>query len=74
LDFVTEQSLFAIEGTLGASGSINVNGSSAIRRTISFTMFANNTYSDITNLDNMISLNKKIKVEIGMENYIMAYK
>ena len=48
------------------SGTINVDGSSAIRRTCNLTLVANNV-----NVNNFYwSLNTKFKVEIGLENWI----
>lgn len=48
------------------SGSINVDGASAVRRTCSLTLAANEV-----NINNFYwSLNTKFKVEIGLENWI----
>ena len=57
LDFVYEKPIASVEGIF-TSGSMNVNGSSAVRRTVSFGMRADDKTYDITNLDNMISINK----------------
>lgn len=51
-----------ITGSL-TSGTITVNGAAAVRRTLSLTMRA--SYDDIENINNIISINKKIKVEVG---------
>ena len=58
-----EKPIKKIQGNITA-GSLSINGSSAIRRTISLTMLANLNNNDLTNLDNDISLNKKIKILI----------
>jgi len=73
LDFIYEKPISSVEGIF-TSGSINVNGSSAVRRTVSFTMRADDNTYDITNLNNVISINKKIKVEIGVNNPLTAYQ
>jgi hypothetical protein len=55
-------------------GSISVNGASALRRTCSFTMFADAATNDLTNIHNLISLNKKVKIYIGYKNLIKGYE
>lgn len=60
-----EKPIKEIQGTITA-GSISVNSSSAIRRTISLTMAIDGSTSDITNIDNEISINKKVRIEIGL--------
>ena len=55
-------------------GNINLDGSSAMRRTANITLFADNTNNDLTNIDNLISINKKIEVLIGFSNDFNKYK
>lgn len=60
----------AIEGRVSA-GSINIDGSSSVRRTCNLTFLAEHgEKNDLTNIDNLLSVNKKIKIEIGLENLI----
>lgn len=59
----------AIEGRVSA-GSINIDGSSSVRRTCNLTFLAEEAKNDLTNIDNLLSINKKIKIEIGLENLI----
>lgn len=73
LSFDDEKPLKEIQGTI-TSGTLNINGSSAVRRTISFSMNTDMNSSDITNLDNDIALNKKIQVFIGYKNPTRKYK
>ena len=49
-------------------GSINLNGDSSVRRTASLTLVAFDDNVNITNVDNSISMNKRIKLEIGLTN------
>lgn len=63
LDF-EENKIKDIQGIV-TQGSINVNGNAAIRRTLTLTMLAFQKNTNIENINNLISLNKKIKVEIG---------
>ena len=63
-----EQPISTIEGRITA-GSINVDGASAVRRTCSLTMVANEfDYSDYS-----WGLNNKFKLEVGVENTINDY-
>lgn len=72
LDFA-ENPLEEIQGRITA-GSLSVNGSSSVRRTISLTMLSSIVNSDITNLDNEISINKKIRVFVGYKNPLRKYE
>lgn len=49
-------------------GSINLNGDSSVRRTASLTLVAFDDNVNITDVDNNISMNKRIKLEIGLTN------
>lgn len=68
-----EEPIREIQGLM-SSGSLSVNGSAAIRRTISLTMIANEETNNLENIDNLISINKKIKVEVGLTNPFKSYK
>lgn len=67
-----EKPIKEIQGTI-TSGSLSVNGSSAVRRTISLSMLASFENSNIENIDNEISINKKVKVQIGLNNPMKSY-
>ena len=79
LDFKTEQPIAAIEGKT-TGGSINLNGSSNMRRVMSCSLLVDPNgifdmryqeeiaYNNITEIENLISLNKKAKAEIGFIN------
>ena len=51
------------------TGSINLDGSSSIRRTCSLTILLDS----LSNINNILSLNTKIKIEIGVENFTNEY-
>jgi len=59
----------AIEGRVSA-GSISINGSSCVRRTGNVTFLAEEKKNDLTDVDNLLSINKKINIFIGIENNI----
>lgn len=69
-----EKPLSSIEGRV-SGGSIQANGASAVRRTLSLSMVAKPEIANIENLDNEIAINKKVKVYIGrlMENEIVWF-
>ena len=72
LHFITEDPIQEIQGRISA-GNINVNGDSAIRRTGSLTFVADLAENDITNMDNLITANKKVEIEIGFKNTTKEY-
>lgn len=68
-----EKPFSSIEGRV-SSGSIQANGASAVRRTLSLSMIAKPENANIENLGNTISINKKIKVYIGRKNGFADYQ
>lgn len=71
LDFV-EKPIRTIQGQV-ISGSVNLDGTSSIRRTCNLTMVAQEYENDLTNVNNLISINKKVKLEIGILNTTEYY-
>ena len=68
-----EKPLSSIEGRV-SSGSIQANGASAVRRTLSLSMVAKPEIANIESLDNEIAINKKVKVYIGRKNGFADYQ
>lgn len=62
-----------IEGWV-TGGNININGNSAIRRTGSLTCTIPKEIANITDIDNIISINKRIRIELGSANYTNEYQ
>lgn len=73
LTFADEIPIKEIQGTI-SSGNLSINGSSAVRRTINLTMLASAQNSNLEDIDNEISINKKVKVLIGYDNPLKSYK
>lgn len=73
LSFINEKPIREVQG-IATAGSITVNGSAALRRTISLTISGVENENDINNIENIISINKKVKVEVGLENPFEDYK
>lgn len=72
LTFKDEKPIKEIQGNITA-GSISVNGSSTMRRTLTLTMLASPQNSNIEDIDNEISINKKVKVFVGYKNPLKSY-
>lgn len=68
-----ERPIQEIQG-ITTSGSLNLDGKSAMRRTCNLSMFVTNeAMGNITNIDNLFSLNKKVYVEVGIKNTTNQY-
>lgn len=72
LDF-NENVISEIQGK-STGGSISLDGASAMRRTCNITMNVTEDGYSLTNLDNLISINKKIRVFSGYTNPSNAHK
>ena len=72
LDF-SEKPIQEIQGKC-ITGNLSVDGASSVRRTCSFSMIADSSSMyDITNVDNLISINKKFKLYVGYKNTMLEY-
>ena len=60
----------SIEGRVQQGSSISINGSSSVRRTCNITLIAEEAENDLTNIENFLSINKKIKLAVGIERWI----
>lgn len=64
-----ENPISSIQGRV-STGNVNIDGNSSIRRTCNLTFVAEKANNDLTNIDNLLSANKKIKIIQGLENNI----
>ena len=55
------------------TGSISINGSSAIRRTCNLTLVASEDEIGYEDADNLISVSKKVNIELGIKNTFNKY-
>ena len=68
-----ENPIEEIQG-LTTGGSINLNGDSVVRRTCNLSMYVyKENYMRITDPNNMISINKKVFLEVGLKNNTDKY-
>ena len=69
---MNERPLKEVQGRC-TGGSLNLSGSSVVRRTCNLSMIADEKENDLTDLDNLFSTNKRIEVEIGFLNTTEYY-
>ena len=67
-----ERPIEEIQGKV-SSGTLNINGNSSLRRTCNLTILIDENNSNITNVKNSLSINKKIKLDIGIKNNTSQY-
>lgn len=72
IKYDTNNQLIYLEGYV-ASGSINVNGSSAIRRTGSLQMVVTEETKNILSKNNLININTRFALEVGFNNPTYFY-
>lgn len=71
LDFL-EKPIQDIQGQV-ISGSLNIDGQSTVRRTCNITFIAQPEQAQISNVNNLLSINKKVKLEMGFTNTTSHY-
>lgn len=67
-----ENPISEIQG-LTTGGNESLNGNSAVRRTCNLSMIVKDNMYSITDINNLISINKKIFLEVGIENRTNQY-
>lgn len=60
----------AIEGRVQSGSVININGSSSVRRTCNLSIIADESENDLSNIDSLLSINKRIRILEGIKNNI----
>ena len=67
-----EQPVTSIEGRV-ISANLNIDGQSSLRRTANLSIAIDDTMSQITNTENVLSINKKMNLQIGYVNTTQKY-
>ena len=67
LDFETEAPIARLEGKI-VSGNLNVAANAPVRRTASFRLISDDSTYNIADVNNLIAIDKKISLSIGIEN------
>lgn len=65
-----EKPIKSIEGRVQQGSSITIDGNSSMRRTCNISLIAEEAENDLTNIENFLSINKKIKIAVGIEKWI----
>lgn len=65
----SEDPICEIQGK-ALSGSLNIDGTSSMRRTGNLSLYADTKINDLTNFNNEIAINRKVKVELGIKNTV----
>ena len=73
LTFNDEKPIESIEGRV-TGGNLNLDGNSSVRRNGSISIIADKYENDLTNVNTLLSINKKIELEIGFLNTTEYYK
>ena len=68
-----EKPVEKIEGKV-ISANINIDGQSSIRRTATLSISIDNLINNITNVENLLSINKKMNLQIGFLNTTQQYQ
>lgn len=71
LDFATERPITHLQGRV-VNGSMSISAKSATRRTGSMQIVFDKLTFDLTNIDNLIAINKKISLTVGIANPFYA--
>ena len=65
-----EMPISVIQGRVTSGGSLSIDGNSSMRRTVSLTFLAEETKNDLSNVDNLLSINKRIRIYEGVDNFL----
>ena len=65
----SEENIQQIQGIV-QSGNITIDGKSSVRRSCNMTVYTEDLENDLTKIENLLSVNKKCRVEIGFDNTI----
>lgn len=68
-----EKPIREIQGHV-SGGNVSVDGNSSVRRTANITFVAEDTVNDLTDINHILSLNKKVKMEVGFTNTTFQYQ
>ena len=69
-----ENPIQEIQSLVNSGGTVNIDGKSSVRRTCNISVFIpSKDYANITNINNLFSINKKMYLEIGFKNTTNQY-
>lgn len=65
-----EDPIQEIQGRITSGGTISINGNSSLRRTCNLSIYAEEKENDLTQIDTLFSINRKVKLELGVKNTV----
>ena len=65
-----EDPIQEVQGRVTSGGTISINGNSSLKRTCNLSIYAEEKENDLTQIDTLFSINRKIKLELGIKNVI----
>ena len=71
---LNEKFIESIHGKVTNGGNLNFNGNSAIRRTGNISLVAEAVDNDLDKVEHLLSINKKIEIQIGFTNTTDQYQ
>lgn len=71
---INEKPIEEIQGLVTSGGTLNINGDSAIRRSCTINIIATDKNRSVMQTNNLLSINKKVKIEIGYTNKTNKYQ
>ena len=63
----------SIEGRVQPGSTLNIDGSSSVRRTCNISFIAEEKENDLSDIENLLSINKKIRIFEGIKNEVDSY-
>lgn len=68
-----EKPIQEIQGRVINASPLTLDGTSTVRRTCTLSLFAEEQENDLTNVDQLFTVNKKVKLELGISNTVPSY-
>lgn len=73
LDF-NEEPIKEVQGIVAGGGTMNIDGKSSMRRSCTLNFISTDEVANVLRTDNLLSINKKVEIEIGISNKTNKYK
>ena len=71
---INENPIEEIQGLVTSGGTLNINGDSAIRCSCTINIIATDKNRNVMQTNNLLSINKKVKIEVGYTNKTDKYQ
>ena len=71
---INEKPIEEIQGFVTSGGTLNINGDSTVRRSCTINIIATDKNRNVMQTNNLLSINKKVKIEVGYTNKTDKYQ